>query len=256
MRSCRGVALWGMVALIAAGLILMAGCEGKKETMKVAVVPPPVKPAEKPKAEPPKAEPVQVEPPKAEPAPAAKASAALDLTNVYNNDAFKPQTEPTGGLDGFGDTFIADKMPQPKDGGMAYVDGKTTVKFSIPDLTKMEKNNIAANGENIPVTEGNYAALYLVATATNGEKEVELSAEYDTGKKTAPLKLTDWCKDAAFGEAVYAKLEQRNAPKGAEDKVCYIWIQKVALDADAKLKAITLPVNSDVHIFAMTLAPK
>lgn len=180
-------------------------------------------------------------------------SVIVDLTKFFNNKAFEAQADQTGGFDGWGNAYIAEKMPRTRGGRRVYVDGGTRVTFAVAGPKAAGANNISANGETIEVKPGSYSTLYVVGSATGGNAQVDLSIEYDSGGKTARLKLTDWCGEAAFGEAVYAEFDQRMTPAEPESKACRIWIQKIPLDGTSELKSITLPTNRDVHIFAMTL---
>ena len=233
------VALIMAVALMLGGMAVLPGCITSGEKIDVVTVPPPAK-----------------APDSAKPRPKpAKETVCVALTEMFNNNGFEARADQTGGLDGYGDGFQPGEMPKTKDGKISYTDGKTKVVFAMPDPEKQQMNNIAANGETIKVKAGKYKALYVIGTATNGNMEVDLGLEYASGKKAAALKFTDWCAESAFGEVVYAEFKQRLIPEGTEDKACCIWMQKIDLDGSSKLKSITLPVNSDVHIFAMTLAP-
>ncbi len=233
------VAVIMAVALMLGGMAILPGCITSDETIGVAQVPPPAKAPDsaKPKPKPP------------------KETVCVALTEMFNNNGFEARADQTGGLDGYGDGFQPGEMPKTKDGKTPYTDGKTKVVFAMPDPNKQQMNNIAANGETIKVKAGKYKALYVIGTATNGDMEVNLELEYNSGKKAAALKFTDWCAEPAFGEVVYAKFNKRLIPAGTEDKACCIWMQKIELDGSSKLKSITLPVKFDVHIFAMTLAP-
>ena len=234
------VAVIMAVALMLGGMAVLPGCITSDETIDVAKVPPPAKAPDSAIY--------------AKPKP-AKETVCVALTELFNNNGFEARADQTGGLDGYGDGFIPGEMPKTKDGKVSHTDGKTTVVFAMPDPNRQQMNNIAANGETIKVKAGKYKALYVIGTATNGNMEVNLELKYRSGKKVAALKFTDWCAEPAFGEVAYAKFKQRLIPEGTEDKACCIWMQKIDLDGSSKLKSITLPVNSDVHIFAMTLAP-
>ncbi len=171
------------------------------------------------------------------------AEVVVDLTKFFNNQAFKAGAKNKGGFDGWGNAYPVGRMPK-RQGG---------ITFAVANPKRASANNVVADGQTIAVTPGNYSTLCVVGSATNRNTEVDLTLDCDSGQKTAKLQLTDWCSKAAFKEAVYTEFANRVTPGGPDEIACRIWTQKVPLDDGSTLKAIILPKNGNIHIFAMTL---
>ncbi len=221
-------------------------------------------PAPEPKAEP-KPEP-KPEEPKPEPKPEEPKAAlkelkpgllAVDLAKVCNNDGFSSEDDrKDADLDQYKQSFPAENMPpaglfEPKD---------VKTAFEFPSKEKGTKNNVACAGQTIPL-EGKAKELHLLVTATDADQQEKLTINYADGTVQADLKVTDWCKDAQFGEKTGVESAHRIAVdaggKGEyskEEKKCRIWVVAIPLDANRELKSVKLPFCSLIHIFALTVA--
>ena len=167
----------------------------------------------------------------------------IDISSAFNASA----TSSEEGLDGWGNAYPADKLPS---GKVSF--NSTPVRFALPKYAKLDKNIATADGQEIKIRAGKYRALYVLAAATNGVQEAKLVLAAGKEKTRATLKVSDWCDKPAAGEiqaASFARISGEN-----ETAQCKLYIQRIALDPSDKLSGITLPINKDIHIFAMTLA--
>ena len=182
---------------------------------------------------------------------------AADLSELVNNDAISSEADRSDAdLDEWKQSFPAEDLPEagkfePKD---------VKAPFLFPTKEAGKRNNIACSGQKIPL-ELKAKELLLLVTATNANQEAKLTIEYADGQAQADLKVTDWCQQAAFGEKAGVVCPDRIAvgvggdkTLGKEKKECRMWVISVPLAADRELKAITLPENPRIHIFALTVA--
>ena len=178
----------------------------------------------------------------------------IDLAKTFNNDGISgDENRRDSDFDEYRQAYAAELLPEP--GLVKPLGHVPDLPFIFPPKKEGAKNNIACDGQRIGVPAGRYAALYVMGSATFGEQKGDVELECEKGKTTATLKLSDWCAAGKFGEAQAYLMTQRHNWEGKEEKaVCSIWVQAVDLPADKVLKAIVLPKNPKMHIFAMTLA--
>lgn len=223
----------------------------------VAEKTPAAEPADKPDTQPAGAPEAKPQEPKAALKELKPGLFAVDLTKFLNSDGFTDEADrKDSDFDQYKQSFPAENMPkaglfEPKDVATA---------FNFPSTEKEKKNNVACAGQTIPL-EGKAKELHLLVTATDADQQEKLTINYADGTVQADLKVTDWCKDAQFGEKIGVESAHRIAVdsegKGQytkEDKKCRIWVVTIPLDANRELKSVRLPFCSLIHIFAMTVA--
>ena len=182
---------------------------------------------------------------------------AVDLAGACNNDGITEEADRRDAdLDEWKQSFPAEELPnaglfEPKD---------VQAAFQFPDKGAGKKNNVACTGQTIPLA-GKAKALLLLASATDANQEAKLGIEYADGAVEADLKVSDWCGDPKFGEkdgVVCAHRIAAPADGGTnmtkEEKKCRLWVVTVPFDGNRELKAVKLPNNPKIHIFAATLA--
>lgn len=249
--------------------IVVVGCGGgpaaaepKKAAMPEIRVPvaekkPAAEPAEKPATAPAGAPEAKPDEPKLALKELKPGLFAVDLSSLLNNDGFTDETDrKDSDFDQYKQSFPAENMP--KAGLYEPKDLKTA--FDFPSTEKGKKNNVACAGQTIPL-EGKAKELHILCTATDADQQEKLTINYADGTVQADFKVTDWCKDAQFGEKIGIESPQRIAVdsggKGEyskEEKKCRIWVVTIPLDANRELKSVKLPFCSLIHIFAVTLA--
>ena len=268
------------VAVVAVLVVSLAGCatlgvkkEEKAGTVEIRVpvaekkpVAPEPKTVAVPKVETPKPK-VEVPKPKVEvpkpkvevPKPttvALKRGVGIDLTKVFNNDAFSSEANrKDADFDEWGQSFPAEELPKAGN----FCKKELPACFVFPTLDAGKKNNIACAGQAIALA-GKAKAMHLLVTATDGNQQDKVTIAYADAAGQKDLKVTDWCGAAAFGEKTAAQCAHRIAadPGGAgvlskEAKKTHIWCVSIPLDANRELKSVKLPYNAKIHVFALTL---
>ncbi len=181
----------------------------------------------------------------------------MDLAKVFNNDGITDEADrKDSDFDQWKQSFPAENLPNA--GAFEPKDAKTA--FDFPSKEKGKKNNVACAGQTIPL-EGKAKELHLLVTATDADQKEKLTINYADGTVQADLNVTDWCKEAQFGEKIGVESPQRVAVDsegkgeyGKEDKKCRLWVVAIPLDPNRELKSIKLPFCSLIHIFAITVA--
>jgi len=215
------------------------------------------------KPEPPKPKPEtpKVVTPKVEkPAPKAvtielKRGTGIDLTKFFNSDGISTEANRNDAdFDQWNQSYPAEELP--KAGKLCKPE--LPVCFVFPSGEPKAKNNVACAGQTIPLS-GKRKAMHLMVTATDANQEAKIAIEFADGKVEKDLKVTDWCGEAAFGEKVAVATKHRVAAEPdasglfMEEKSAKIWCVTVPLDAKREVKAVKLPFNAQIHIFALTL---
>ena len=255
-----------MVALVAVLVVSLGGCipsgKGEEPAKKGGTVEIRVPVTEK-KPEPPKPKPetpVVVTPKVEKPAPKAvtvelKRGTGIDLTEFLNSDGISTEANrQDSDFDQYGQSFPAEELP--KAGNLCKPE--LPVCFVFPAGEPKAKNNVACAGQTIPLS-GKRKAMHLLITATDANQEAQVAIEFADGKVEKDLKVTDWCGEPAFGEKVAVATKNRVASKPdasglfMEEKAAKIWCVTVPLDAKREVKAVKLPFNAQIHIFALSL---
>jgi alpha-mannosidase len=86
----------------------------------------------------------------------------------------------TGGFDGSGDTMPAEMLPR-----TITFHGIT---FQLAPAGSGKPNAVVARGQAIPLPEGNFDRVYLLATASHGDQR----ARFRAGDKSVELTIQDW----------------------------------------------------------------
>ncbi len=185
----------------------------------------------------------------------------LDIGEQFNNDGISTQAVPRDGNFDLperpsGSTYPAEHLP---DGGKPFEPGSTPgVSFRFPPTADGKDNNIRCQGQRLDAPPGAFRTLWLLAAAETGDQQGTVHLVYPEGEQTALVRLTDWCREPRFGEREAVRCPERRTWQGeAEAQVCRIWAVPLPLRSEP-LRAIVLPENPRIHIFAVTLvrAPK
>ena len=198
-------------------------------------------------------------------------SLCVDLSSYLNNAGIAPAGRPSGGgLDGMGTSFRAEDLPPPA--GVATCLG---VPFLLPGRSRRGMDNIACEGQEIPLPAGACEALHLLGMCDwrAFEEPLRLRAPDGTGVETS-LGLSDAPRyqGLQYGEdeAVSCPLITPDslvphvflfgvAPPGAgyemtETRIeAGIWRQVVPVEEPRPLAAMVLPDNPSMHLFAVTM---
>jgi beta-glucosidase len=177
-------------------------------------------------------------------------SFAQAYTNVGTSDN---SNSSAGNFDGNGDSYSAQALAAAglKPGSVVTHNG---VSFTWPAASSGTANNIAANSQTIMVS-GAGDMLGFLGAATSGTQSGTATVTYTDGStQSFNLTFADWSANTpASGDELFATTTDWNHPAGGSDHPVSVYYTSVALNPAKALQSITLPVNSNLHLFAWGL---
>ena len=172
-------------------------------------------------------------------------SSAYNLNGIYTDGS----TYSTGGLDGDGYSYSANLL-----GATRVMNG---VLFDFGPANQLDA--IGSSGQVIPVTQGKYTALGLLATGIEGAQNSEVFTVTYTDGSTSKFSrsLSDWFTPSNFpGEFESVAMAYRNFDNGTKDNRQFnLYAYKLPLNAAKTVQSITLPADADVVVLAATVLP-
>ena len=180
----------------------------------------------------------------------------LDLTSCFNCDGISSDTDRSDGdFNGSGATYPAEDLPESN--ALLQCRG---VPFRFPDKGDARDNNMALEGQRVPVPRRRYETLYLLGAAEEDFEDTVRWIGTDGMERTARLGLSGWGKghDLRYGECVAVRCSGYHFPSrhvytGRVGVDYGLWMQKLPIPAPGRLAAIQFPDNPGMHIFATTL---
>jgi hypothetical protein len=180
------------------------------------------------------------------------------LDEHYNNDGIGSKEDtPDGNFDipdvENGDTFPRQGMP---DGGEFFrPPGVEGAAFIFPLHADGEDNNVACKKQTVRVEPGMYGTLLVLGASEADSQESTLALLHvDGGRTEFPLKLTDWCQPARYGEVPVLRWKYRIDTRGRREQTpCALFVQTVDLPPAVVLTGVELPDNPRIHVFALAL---
>lgn len=119
-------------------------------------------------------------------------------------------------------------------------------------------NVIEYKGNILPLPEGQYASLWLLGAAVEGNQMGQtLTVTYADGStQTLAQNFSDWYAPQDFpGESRALKMDYRNMSNGARDpRPFFVYSYGFNLDSKKTVKSLTLPNNPNLKLLAVTLA--
>ena len=117
----------------------------------------------------------------------------------------------------------------------------------------------AVSSKTIPLPEGKFANLKLLATGVEGDQESQaFTITYADGSSSSITQsLSDWYQSSGYkGESEAVAAPYRLVANGARDnRAFYIYGYSFDLDPSKAVRSITLPENDHALVFALTLVP-
>ncbi len=191
----------------------------------------------------------------------------------YNLDVFSfNELKQDGACDDDGATIPAEMI------GDALV--SEGIAFQIGPRENGKLNAVACRGQKIPLPQGDFNRLYLLALAVNGDTE----GVFTVDNQAVTLRIEDWSghigrwDDRVFQgpvpamsysiqnpldhlEAGFIKRDplawfcsHRHARDGTDETYLYCYLFKYALDLPRGAKALTLPASPHIRVLAITAA--
>jgi hypothetical protein len=175
----------------------------------------------------------------------------VDLGRDVDHDGVATLASPSdGNFDGSGWSYAANLMPAP---GPVTLGG---VPYQAPSTAGSDPNFVEGHGQAVVLPEGSYAAAHVLGAAHHGNADDSATVTYADGStQTVPLRLTDWAGAAAFGNTTEIEMPYRlKAGQGEDSPPVAIFGTVIPLDASRTVRSITLPNDSHVEVYAVTLA--
>ncbi|MFF1656812.1 hypothetical protein [Streptomyces sp. NPDC058255] len=172
----------------------------------------------------------------------------FDTTGITSPDALAD-----GGFNVWSNTFPADELPAP--GSVVDVHG---LPFAFPAKDPAGRDNLRCAGQLIDVPVGRYDWIHLLAAAERRTEDEALLHFTDGAVDPEWLRVSDFWPQtpSRFGESPAFTCGSLHYPRHIQrDMPPVIWRQRVAVPRESALRAVRLPDNPALHIFAMTLQP-
>jgi hypothetical protein len=185
--------------------------------------------------------------------PGRRASTAtpVDLSGRFDNRGITAADERTGAFNIWSNTFPAEQLPAP--GGIVEVTG---VPFRFPAGGPGRADNLRCSGQLLTVPPGRYDWIYALAAAER-RTEDRVDLHYANGAVDAEwLRVSDfWPQTPAwFGEPLAYRCTRMHYPRHVETRMGpAIWRPRIPVTRPQELRALRLPDNPAMHVFALTL---
>lgn len=181
-----------------------------------------------------------------------KAAHTLDLSRHFDCDGISYETNPAdGSFNIWGNTFPAEDLPEPLT--VVEVDG---VPFRWPDTRDGACNNVRCAGQLVQTPEVSCTRLALLGAAERRTEDPVYLHHVHGAVEVEWLRLSDFWPEtpSRFGEMAAFECNSMHYPRHVQRNMRpVIWLQSVPVPRPAPLRAVRLPDNPAMHVFAMTL---
>ncbi len=183
-------------------------------------------------------------------APTAPAAVQVSLSPAFNITGISSDGKTfTGGLDGVGYAYSETLL-----GATQSLDN---ILFNLGPADAPDA--VSGNGNSIGLPSGQFSTLLMLATGVNGSQAAQsFTVTYSDGTSAAFVQgLSDWFKPQNFaGESAAVAMTRRNSSQGLPNNgPFYLYGYSFSLNNSKTVRSITLPSNSNVKVFALTLVP-
>jgi hypothetical protein len=172
-------------------------------------------------------------------------SSAFDVYGIYQDGS----TYSTGGIDGLGNSYSANLLTASR-----VLDH---VLFDFGPAN--EPDVVACSGQTVPLPQGQFSEIVLLATGVNGNQTGQTFTVHYTDGTSAQVvqSFSDWYTPQEFaGEYEAVGMQYRNVDDGTKDKRTFsLYAYLFPLNRNKVAQSVTLPNNPDVAILAATLLP-
>jgi beta-glucosidase len=178
------------------------------------------------------------------------------VADAYNNVGISADDDPAAGnLDPGGYSFSATQLA-----AVGYTPGATVtaggLTYNWPNTQPGHPDNIAAAGQVIQI-QGTGGKLGLLGTGVGSSHSGTVTVTYTDGTiADVPITFPDWYSNAASGNSQLAVTTAKwNRPPGDTlgDHKVSLYTTGGALDSGKTVSTITLPADSGIHVFAITV---
>jgi hypothetical protein len=141
--------------------------------------------------------------------------------------------------------------------GLASTINVGGVNFNLGPAINTDNNVVSAVGQTIPLPHQTGGTLHILASAVNNQPNQSFLVNYALGTDNIPVSISDWSSSPQYGENVALAFDHRHVvPIGDDfDTTPNIYEYNIPVDNDkGYTQSITLPNNSNVKVFAITLS--
>ena len=176
----------------------------------------------------------------------AGAQCGIDLSTARTTDGTATVAATTeGNFDGGGWSYDAALLPP---AGTVTWGGVT---YSAPPPGGTARNFVQAGRQTLPLPAARRSTLRLVAAAHHGPVPGTVTVRYADGSTAATVvTVPDWC---GTGTTVLAMPHRIKAGQGTDGPPVNLFGISVALDPGKELRSVTLPDDTRIHLYAVTL---
>ncbi len=178
------------------------------------------------------------------------------LQQAYNNVGISDNSNPaSGNLDGHGYSYSAQSLAAAgmMPGSVVSHDG---VLFTWPDVAAGQQDNVVAAGQTLTLS-GSGGILAILGAGAFGTQSGTATITYTDGtSQTFTLSFADWYANSPVaGTEIAATTTNWNVPGGDTigNHQVSVYYTAVGLQSGKTVASITLPNNSKLHVFAMTV---
>jgi len=175
----------------------------------------------------------------------------VDLSSEFNVNGIYTDgsTYSTGGLDGTGYSYSANLLTTSR-----VFSG---VLFDFGPANELDA--VGSSGQSVPLPQGKFSGLLLLATGVEGSQTSEtLTVNYTDGTSSQFVQsFSDWFTPQKFhGESEGVAMAYRNYENGTKDQRTFsLYAYRFALNPAKVVESVSLPNDPDVLVLAATLVP-
>ncbi|MGD0164046.1 MAG: hypothetical protein ABSB39_16370 [Candidatus Sulfotelmatobacter sp.] len=175
----------------------------------------------------------------------------VDLSSEFNVNGIYTDgsTYSTGGLDGTGYSYSANLLTTSR-----VFSG---VLFDFGPANELDA--VGSSGQSVPLPQGGFSALMLLATGVEGNQAFQtLTVNYTDGTSSQfEQSFSDWFTPQKYhGESEGVAMAYRNYQNGTKDQRTFsLYAYRFALNPAKVVQSISLPNDPDVLVLAATLVP-
>lgn len=175
---------------------------------------------------------------------------ACPVDLAYDHDSIASAADDgDGDFDGQGWSYAAETMPA---AGPAML---AETAYAFPSSADGDDNTVTADGRTVELPALRSDRLQVLAAAANGSVDETATLTYTDGStETVSLAVSDWAGGAQDGERAAVRAPYRlKAGAGRDGPAVNIYGRATALDPSRTVATLTLPDESRLKIFALTL---
>ncbi len=183
------------------------------------------------------------------------------IDSLFNNVAISDVANPAlANADGGGNSYSAEALQAAGvvPGTVLHIDGAS---LQWPDVAAGAPDNIAANGQTVPIQSiPGATALVVLGATTDGPSSGTAVIHYTNGtSQNVALGFSDWTLNAGQSSLTPGETEAivtgyRNTDGGPSTVTTYVFARSLPIPAGESVESITLPTQqgaAEIHLFAL-----